>query len=320
MLPCVPPELARVSRVAFDRRLPRWLQGLLGGVPVTVSSRALPSRSMLLELEAGSGRLSVALDSRDWLALDMALDLPDEGDACAVCTLLLAPLLELLDRVLPAPRVVHRRLEAAVGMYPFIATPQAGALLLALDAATQVPLRRALAQVPAGVCIGLPGLRLQPRLRLLRRRFPLTALAAMAPGDIVLLDTTPGTTHTFRLINGKGMTMQTDASYDPGSGEFVATAIPALEQESEERGHQALPLDALQVPVSFEVDTARISLAELASMGPGYVIELEQPLDTATVRLSCHGQTVGRGQLVAVGAQLGVRILDMAMATGAEAP
>jgi type III secretion protein Q len=67
------------------------------------------------------------------------------------------------------------------------------------------------------------------------------------------------------------------------------------------------------VPVSFEVDTARVSLAELASMRPGYVIELDQPVSSAPVRLVCHGQTVGHGQLVAIGEQMGVRILSMGL-------
>jgi type III secretion protein Q len=70
-------------------------------------------------------------------------------------------------------------------------------------------------------------------------------------------------------------------------------------------------LDELQLPISFELDTARISLAALAGMRPGYAVELDVPLREATVRLVCHGQTLGQGQLVAIGGQLGVRITRM---------
>jgi type III secretion protein Q len=70
-------------------------------------------------------------------------------------------------------------------------------------------------------------------------------------------------------------------------------------------------LDELQLPIVFELDTARISLAALADMRPGYAVELDVPLREATVRLVCHGQTLGQGQLVAIGDQLGVRITRM---------
>ena len=73
-------------------------------------------------------------------------------------------------------------------------------------------------------------------------------------------------------------------------------------------------LQELQLPVAFEMDTARISLAELAGMQPGYVVELDVPVAQATVRLVCHGQVVGHGQLVAVGERLGVRIERMGVA------
>jgi type III secretion protein Q len=45
------------------------------------------------------------------------------------------------------------------------------------------------------------------------------------------------------------------------------------------------------------------------------VIELDVGLLDASVRLVCHGQTLGVGQLVAVGEQLGVRIVQMGAAS-----
>jgi type III secretion protein Q len=131
----------------------------------------------------------------------------------------------------------------------------------------------------------------------------------------VLADGPRAPQRRFRLIIGKGHSMQTDVSYDPSSGNATALDVPTLQPEDDRPDEAApLPVDQLQVPVAFELDTARISLADLASLGPGYVIELDQPLTSAEVRLVCHGQIVGRGQLVAVGEQLGVRIVAMGTA------
>jgi type III secretion protein Q len=49
-------------------------------------------------------------------------------------------------------------------------------------------------------------------------------------------------------------------------------------------------------------------------LGEGSVIELDVALLDASVRLVCHGQTLGIGQLVAIGDQLGVRIRRMGLA------
>lgn len=73
-------------------------------------------------------------------------------------------------------------------------------------------------------------------------------------------------------------------------------------------------LESLELPVAFELDTARVSLAELASMQPGYAVELAVPLAQAQVRLVCQGRTLGQGQLIAIGDQLGVRITRLEFA------
>ena len=80
-----------------------------------------------------------------------------------------------------------------------------------------------------------------------------------------------------------------------------------------------LYVEALELPIAFEIDTARVSLAELAGIRPGYVIELDTALSEATVRMVCHGQTIGQGQLIAVGEQLGVRIIRMGLEHAAAA-
>lgn len=74
------------------------------------------------------------------------------------------------------------------------------------------------------------------------------------------------------------------------------------------------------MPVAFEIDSTRMRLDELAALDTGAVIELDVALMDASVRLVCHGQTVGHGQLVAIGERLGVRILGMAPAAAQARP
>ncbi|TGB19410.1 type III secretion system cytoplasmic ring protein SctQ, partial [Burkholderia thailandensis] len=71
-------------------------------------------------------------------------------------------------------------------------------------------------------------------------------------------------------------------------------------------------LGDVELPVHVELDTLSLSIAELAALRPGYVLELPLAARDAPVRLVAYGQTIGGGRLVAVGAHLGVRIDRMA--------
>ncbi len=68
----------------------------------------------------------------------------------------------------------------------------------------------------------------------------------------------------------------------------------------------------LELPVQFEIDTVSLPIEQLSVLEPGYVIELPVAVADAQLRLVVHAQTVGYGELVAVGEHLGVRIIRMA--------
>jgi type III secretion protein Q len=72
-----------------------------------------------------------------------------------------------------------------------------------------------------------------------------------------------------------------------------------------------LDANALSLPIRFEIDTVPMPVSQLTALRPGYVVELTVPLADSRIRLSAHGQTLGFGELVTVGDQLGVRILEM---------
>jgi type III secretion protein Q len=67
-------------------------------------------------------------------------------------------------------------------------------------------------------------------------------------------------------------------------------------------------LSELDVPVQLEISTLDLPLATLATLQPGYLLELPIAVEDAQVRLVVHGRTIGTGRLVAIGEHLGLQI------------
>jgi type III secretion protein Q len=310
---------ARVSRITFDARFQHWIRGVFAYPDLKIFRGRASPEATLLRFETGEGGFHVSVDPAEWPALELALSMSDEAASCAVATALLEPVIRRMAPLLSAARVVARRKHPASAVIPpsaVIATSQVSVALQRVDTALDDHVKRALARVAAQALQTLGELRLHGRLCLMERELPLRALRGLGAGDTVLFPNADAAPNTYRLIFGRGVVMQVNTQLDPDSDALVATG--AATRHAERVGTDLLdgrpgPIDDLQLPISFEVDTARISLNELASIRPGYVIELDRPLTAATVRLVCHGQTVGQGQLVAVGEQMGVRILRMGL-------
>ena len=68
-----------------------------------------------------------------------------------------------------------------------------------------------------------------------------------------------------------------------------------------------------EIPVSlrFELAQWNSSLAEMANLAPGAVIDLGQRVDEHAVSVWVEQRCVGKGQLVAIGERLGVRLLSI---------
>lgn len=79
-----------------------------------------------------------------------------------------------------------------------------------------------------------------------------------------------------------------------------ATATAAVED----------PARSLPVRVEFEIGQVELSLGELADLQPGYVFALPANLEGANVVIRANGRASGRGEVVAVGDTLGVRLLS----------
>ncbi|KWE60732.1 type III secretion protein [Burkholderia ubonensis] len=184
----------------------------------------------------------------------------------------------------------------------------------------------------------LARMRLPGRVRLGSRRLPLAVLRSLRPGD-VLLDLAPAALgaaragplhawwgarratqwHATVLIEGTTMTMiETPDTADDLDEPIVAGDLPADSPadppDDDALGAAPEPADLgdVDLPVHVEIDTLSLSIAELAALRPGYVLELPLAARDVPVRLVAYGQAIGGGRLVAVGAHLGVRIDRMA--------
>lgn len=70
------------------------------------------------------------------------------------------------------------------------------------------------------------------------------------------------------------------------------------------------PARALPVRIEFELGRTEMTIGELADLQPGYVFPLATALEGSNVAIRANGRVAGRGELVAVGDTLGVRLLS----------
>lgn len=325
-LPSVRPGVAHGSRTLFDRRLAAWLLTLLRLTPVRAGMGRAPADALVLSMACGESKLGLAIDASAWPALKMAADLPDRELARDVARALVMPWVLAFAPSLPGIKLHGLgRIAVPKGEYPVLECGPATLTLLHLDRALADRLDAVLGQHTAVQAHHLRRLTLPLRLQLFRRELRHADLGSLGPGDIVLADAACQVDTSFQatVVFGSGITMQASAKIDPHASRMnLAERARQVDEHSApaQRGPGPGRIGELLVPVAFEIDATRMSLDELAAMGEGAVIELDMPLMEASVRLVCHGQTVGHGQLVAIGERLGVRIISMGAAAGFEAP
>ncbi|GAA3913588.1 type III secretion system cytoplasmic ring protein SctQ [Luteimonas lutimaris] len=74
-------------------------------------------------------------------------------------------------------------------------------------------------------------------------------------------------------------------------------------------GDQDAAARPLPVQLSFEIGRMEVSVGDMASLQPGYVFALPTQLQGSNVTIRANGRSAGRGEVVAVGDTLGVRLL-----------
>lgn len=78
-------------------------------------------------------------------------------------------------------------------------------------------------------------------------------------------------------------------------------------QSAEDAAARELPVE-----ISFDIGEVELSVGEVASLQPGYVFQLQTHLEGSNVTVRANGRIAGRGEVVAIGDTLGVRLLSWA--------
>jgi type III secretion protein Q len=160
-----------------------------------------------------------------------------------------------------------------------------------------------------------------------RTQVPLSQLRGVRRGDIVGIGDWGSSGSAVRVnarvggargllltgtVDGARITIQQTRNLAMNREPAAATGLPDDDPRSAAAELPLDHLDAMEVDLRFEVGDVSVSLAELRSIRAGHVFELPQPLSRSAVRIVAHGQVLGKGHLVAVGDQLGVRVSDFA--------
>ena len=169
--------------------------------------------------------------------------------------------------------------------------------------------------LPAAVAIACPGPRLTHG-----------DWASLRPGDVIVLGQRSRPPPLQARANGRRWPLAAnhDGCRISGAMQSTPTLLESLRMNEHEDGPAAPetataaePADggdaatrSLPVLVEFELGRLEMTLGELAGLQPGYVFPLPAFVEGANVTIRANGRACGRGELVAVGDTLGVRLVS----------
>jgi len=341
-LPALDPNTMRLMRLLSDARLSLYLKQTLdiADWQVLPCSELMEHHLGWIDLQAGNARASFGTILARHPALASVLNdaRTDTQEAAAMASLRYAVssiLLKHLIEALALLGIADARVAAcASGRHPtpvcalrFSQGEQRFEIMLgAVDdswietienavAAQSIPFSKRLGEVkvPGRICLG-------------QQPLSIDTLNALRPGDIVLR----GVQAEFHaLLEPRVNALHTNARWGvPGAHQLqVRVSIdgeqltlmenPQMTYEIPEYetaladADTAVPISELDLPVRFEIDTVSLSVAQLSALRSGYVLELPARVSETRIRLVAYGQTIGHGELVSIGEQMGVRIVKM---------
>jgi len=318
LLPTLDAAAAAGTRLAHDRRLaPLWAAlEASGGLAVAPVAGPGPGALHDLMIECDAGTFALALATADDAALSMIADAHLEASlrALAVGALFEPVLARLQGLALPGARIV------ALGALARASAPPHG--WFALRREGRELCRLAVQQLPARVADAFARLReplpagawrarlaLPAAVVLGERRLRVDTLRSLERGDVLLFATTLADAPARLRVAGlaaPGRLGERAITLSGGLRIMDDTTAPTADHEA-----TAAALDALELPVHFELETVGIPLADLEAIEAGYVIELGTPAAEARLRLVSCGVVIGEADLVAIGGRLGARITNL---------
>lgn len=333
-LPALRPEQAKLLRDLFGSAREFGANNALR--LSIVPPGALPRE--LVECEAGSERLLIGI------VRDGIVD-PCGGGAwndyigpgrCAAWTLAHERLLDALSDLFGQP-LLPRTLLAAGSSAPGMIWIGLRASVEQTEALAVLALPLTLAQA-LGEGLRIRGTRREPTPRidadswremlLLTARGPALSVADIAglgPGDVIVLGPRPQVLTDLHLGRGRSRpTARWHASWHAGRLQVRGLAATDYSRSSPvndtpsangapETGAATVATPSppsIPVTLEFELGAIDASLRDIAQIEPGYVFDLPLQLDHAAVTIRSGSRRVGRGELVAVGDTLGVRLTE----------
>jgi type III secretion system YscQ/HrcQ family protein len=141
-------------------------------------------------------------------------------------------------------------------------------------------------------------------------------LAALEPLDILLVDDAAFTQDALACR----LTLNHRFA---GRGELRSAQLHVIDWRlpgEPAMAHPEAQFDELQVALRFELAQWRAALGEVSTLAPGAIIELNHRIDEQAVTVWIEHRCIGKGQLVAIGDRLGVRLTSVFGADGATKP
>jgi type III secretion protein Q len=141
-------------------------------------------------------------------------------------------------------------------------------------------------------------------------------IASLSPGDVVMADHCCRPAQTAVAVVGEHLVAP--VALAATSARIIAPLARiqgSLWEWSMENGSgrpqadvmQQSGLDDIPVKLVFELGRVELSLAEVRQLAPGALIGLSHPIEES-VDISANGRRIGRGSLVQIGSNVGVRI------------
>lgn len=150
-------------------------------------------------------------------------------------------------------------------------------------------------------------------------RVPRAEWARLVPGAVIVA----GRVSHPPPVRARGAGLAWPVEAGPGGWRVTGPGVPGSEDQEttmsddeQQVAGEAAPegeaagtaMGGLPVQVQFELGRLEVALSDLAQLQPGYVFALPAHLEGANVAIRANGREVGRGELVAVGDTLGVRL------------
>jgi type III secretion protein Q len=345
------PSLAALSRVLSTARGDTFF-GISGVVTDPKSMARDASRSSVcparIKFICEYGTLEATFDTHPFPALESIASDPNHSRRVALINLWFNAQLDTsLRSGVTALRIANIELSDKLSG-PSVANDEGSLQLIFSDTAS--PIRCSVTSVDPGVVDRLAHtqkpLTFQPlgslvdlvlpgRLCLAKRSFPVRALHGLKPRDVLVgwnafyprPDKTLSAFVTWGVHSRRRFTVPVEIL----DKNLTVTSAPTMNQPHFDEPNEATPpiLDAglpkdevsvphqerlseLEVPVHLEISTLQLSLRTLASLKPGFLMELPTPIEDTDVQLVVHGQAIGSGRLVAIGENLGLQISHIA--------